>query len=100
MIGLNEVTPMPWKTALQFCRNLTSHFNRREMDKFDAARDPADIDRYHLADEGFDLDQRGCDFGGIVNLADDFAEGLTACRTPSECETSASMPPCPRSCDN
>ena len=46
MIGLNKVTPMPWKRALQFCRNLTSHFNRREMDKFDAARDPADIDRY------------------------------------------------------
>jgi hypothetical protein len=38
--------PMPWKTALQFCRNLVSHFNHRQMDRFDAATNPADIDRY------------------------------------------------------
>lgn len=41
-----ERTLMP--RVLQFCRNLIHRFDRTEMAKFDAATDPADIDRYQI----------------------------------------------------
>jgi hypothetical protein len=39
---------MPWKTAIRSCRNLVSRFDRREMDKFDSATEPANIERYQV----------------------------------------------------